>query len=66
MCKHKNIQASMFTTFNHPYLARCMDCREELIIDPPKHRTTATIGKGLKPTLKRPIVAERCTKGVLR
>lgn len=45
MCKHKNIQCSMFTTFNGPYFARCMDCGEEIICQPPKLRTTATIGK---------------------
>ena len=45
MCKHKNVKTSMFTTFNHPYFAICMDCGEELILQPPKLRTTATIGK---------------------
>ena len=45
MCKHKNVQVSMFTSFNHTYFAMCMDCGEELILQPPRLRTTATIGK---------------------
>ena len=60
MCKHKNVQVSMFTTFNHIYFAMCMDCGEELILQPPKLRTTATVGK---PTdIKTSDTRKRCRK----
>ena len=63
MCKHKNVQVSMFTTFNYTYFAKCMDCGEELMLQPPKLRTTASIGK---PTdIKTSDTRKRCAKQIV-
>lgn len=32
MCKHENIQASLFVSFNSPYFAKCVDCGCALIV----------------------------------